>query len=365
MRRRGFEFAVLARETARNFWSAPVPSLVAVAIGVACGLAVPLMTAIEVGSIVREDLAAVAAGTNTMSITGENRGPISAGRCDQLNAVSGVLAAGGIASREHATVASRPNESLQLIRGTAGLARILWPGDQLNHLESTAFIAGSSSGTTFGIADGTLLALLTETDPNSTQPVLVGQVAAPSTRSPTLDSSLFEAVPPVGAVTECLVESVPGARAKVEAVLVGWFPVGSGTSVSPYFQLSDPGPTAEQRINDRITKHLPLAAIAIALITMIGLWYSRKSEFALYRSLGLRNLQFLALLVLETFALVLLPVILGISVSLYLSPERIGSLGLQLAMLDSLRVISFIPLIPLVAYVALIRSINLDALKGR
>jgi hypothetical protein len=300
-----------------------------------------------------------------MSLSGENRRPISAGRCDQLNALTGVIAAGGIVSRDAVRVATRPNESVELIRGTAGLAAILWPGVQLDQSEGVDFVSGSRNAETYGLDNGVYLALSDGNDWAMTEPVLVSQVADPSTRKRSLDSAFFEAVPPDGSIVECLVEASPGARKKVEAILVGWFPPESGTSVSPYFQLIDPGSTAEQKLQNRITQHLPWAALLVIVTAVIGIWHSRRQDFALYRSLGLRNTQFLFFLVLESALLVLIPVSLGLFIALFFMEGEIGSLAVRLSLLDGLRLVFLLPLIPLVSYPLLIRSISLDTLRGR
>ncbi|TFD00504.1 FtsX-like permease family protein [Cryobacterium sinapicolor] len=365
MPRRGFGLGVLARETVRNLGSAPALLTLAVIMGLASGLAVPLVTAMEVGSVVRDDLAAVAAGTNTLSVAGENRGPISAARCDQLNAISGVISAGGVVSRASVNVASRPNESLELVRGTVGLAAIFWPGDQLDPSKSVAFVSGSRNAVTFGITEGAPIAFSKVADQSTTTTIVLSQIAAPSTRKTALDSAFFEVVPPVGSIVECLVEASPGARDKVESILVGWFPLTSATSVSPYFQLTDPGSTTEQKLHDRLSQHFPLAALIVTFTTVIAVWYSRRSEFALYRSLGLKKVQFLLLLVLETVVLVFVPIHLGLSLSLYFLTGQLGSLVVQLALLDGTRLLSLLPLIPLLSFLLLIRSIRLDTLKGR
>jgi hypothetical protein len=176
---------------------------------------------------------------------------------------------------------------------------------------------------------------------------------------------VLQSVPPRGGTYECLVESEPGARARVEAVLLGWFP-GTATAVTPYFLLPDTGRTPQQEAGARTSAWFPLAAAGLVALGMLAWWVIRRSEFALYGVMGLGRDGLVLMLLAEWAMLCLLPGSIGLANALGSSAALLADAAVaQAAVLDVLRYLASIAIVPLVGAALFARVTSFDALKGK
>lgn len=363
-RQRGFSAFSVAREAWLNLSASLGPSLGVAVVSLVVGAGLPAVAGFEVSEIVRDADQAIAAGTNMMSLTAEDRAPLSASRCDELNNVDGVLTAGGIVSRSAAYAATRPNEPLQLIHGTVGAASALWP--MLTEPTGTAgVLVGADTASLFGLSVGSRLMLSESAGTSPSVSVLVDQVAGKTVRDVTLDGAIFVSVAPTGMITECLVEAQPGARQQVEAVLIGWFRADLKVAVSPYFVSNAPGSLPADELRGRLTQYLPALAFVLLFVSLAGYWFARRSELALYRTLGISRPQLLGMLATEALLLVLIPVNLGFALSVFMLVPFAEALAIRVAAADAIRFSALLPLLPLAGFLLVARSIRIDALKGR
>lgn len=360
---RGFAVAVTVGEAVKNLGSTVALSATVAVLSMAIGVAVPTATAIEVGSIERDARRATSAGINVMSVTVENRGPISAARCEDLGRVSGVLSAGGIVARESISLITRPHEALELIRATPGAVRVLWP-NQRTQASASSVIAGSIVATLHGLGENSILGYRVARG-SEVNYAIVGATAPASARGERLDNTIVIASAPVGVVTECLVESMPGARDDVLLALEGWFPRDAGVVISPFYLPDSSWSSPDERLETRMSQQFPLLGAVALTAAVLAVWFARRADFALYRHLGMSRRRLLLMQVAEAVMLVILPASLGLTVSLFLLASDPLPLVVYLTSLDALRLVTLLMLVPLVGGALLLRATRLDALKGR
>lgn len=209
------------------------------------GIGVPAVALMEVASIRSDADAEIRAGSNVLRVLGEGRTPLSASRCEGLNGVPGVLAAGGLQRRESVIPVARPGDVITRMTGTPSLGRVLWPSLSAGGAHESV-VAGSATADTFGLTTDANFAFTTRADPTPGVAV-VGRIGERSDRDPQLDSAFFIATPPVGDIIECLVEAEPGARAAVESLARGWFASSGETAVTPYYLATTERTSPEQR----------------------------------------------------------------------------------------------------------------------
>lgn len=356
---RTFAGVVIVRETVANLLAHRILSGLLASVGIIAPCLALVLAISEVNGIAAREQELVDRGATVFSITAVDREPLSASRCDALNGIGGVIAAGGIVGVESLHALLPDYRFLPLASATPGLARIYWPESAAR---GTGVTVGAGTASDFGLVAGSLLAVSGGEDARY---LPVADAAAPSPRSEAYDLALLEAVAPAGGTYECLVEGRPGAGRDLEAALVGWFP-GVPTSIHPYFSLPDTGRTPAAEMRDRLSFWLPLAAAGLVTAALLTWWMMRRPELALYAVLGLNRNALLLMLVVDWAVLAVLPGSIGITVASVVSSGLINGVPVPAAaVLDIGRYLVALVPIPVLGYLALARVSAFDSLKGR
>jgi hypothetical protein len=354
----GFSGEVIVREAYANVLAHRVLAGILVLIAAVAPLIAVTLDLVDLHGSVEHEGELVARGSTVFSVTAVDRDFLPAARCDALGTLTGVTSAGGITAVDQVHSALADRRFLSLVSATPGLAFVLWPGTA----PVDGVVVGAAIGSELGLVAGAVLPIA---QADAIRTLSVGAVADPSTRSADYDLLVLQSVPPRGGTHECLVESEPGARARVEAVLLGWFP-GTATAVTPYFLPPDTGRTPQQEANERTSEWFPLAAAGLVALGMLAWWVIRRSEFALYGVMGLGRDGLVLMLVTEWVMLCLLPGSIGLanalgsSAALFDAPPVV-----QAATLDVVRYLASILIIPLLGAALLTRVTAFDALKGK
>ncbi|MCU1441314.1 MAG: hypothetical protein JWP85_2311 [Rhodoglobus sp.] len=354
----GFARRVIVREAYANALAHRALAGILVLIAAIAPLAAVTLDIVDVHGSVERERELAARGSTVFSVTAVDRQLLPATRCDALGTVTGVASAGGITAVERVHSALTDRRPLTFVSATPGLAAVLWPGTTA----VDGVIVGASIGSQLGLVAGAVLPIAQAVAIRS---LPVGAVAQPSTRSADYDLLVLQSVPPRGGTYECLVESEPGARARVEAVLLGWFS-GTATAVTPYFVPPDTGRTPQQEASERTSAWFPLAAAGLVALGMLAWWVIRRSEFALYGVMGLSRDGLVLMLVTEWAMLCLLPGSIGLANALGSSAALLDDAPVaQVAALDVVRYLASISVIPLLGTALLTRVTAFEALKGK
>ena len=351
----GFSRAMIAREAYANVLAHRALSSILALIAAVAPLVALTVEISEVSGSLQRQSELAARGENVFSVTSIDRSPLSAARCDALGTVSGVAAAGGVTSVEQLSTGVGEARSVALVSATPGLPSVYWP-DASPHAGT---VAGAAVARDLGLVDGAFLPV------RARDPIPIAAVAQPSPRSSDFDLIVARRVPPRGGTDECLVESEPGARQRVEAVLLGWFPE-SATAVAPYFLAPETGRTPQAEVSGRVSAWFPLAAAVLTGFGMLAWWVIRRSEFALYGVLGLDPRGLALMLVVEWGILCLLPGAVGLanslgaSAALLVEPPVVHAAALGVA-----RYLAAISVVPIIGAALLTRVTAFDAIKGR
>lgn len=352
----------VATEAVRNLWAnAFFTGIIALA-AVVVGFAVPAVTLWEVASIRTDAESEVRAGVNVLRVTGEDGALLPAGRCEALNSVPGILAAGGLAVRSTVFPAARPSDVVTLISGTPTLGQVLWPS-HAPQTTTSSVVVGSTTAETYGLTSGSTFGYEVRGDPTPLAAV-VDRSGVASTRDPQLDTSVLIATAPTGRVRECLVEALPGARTAVEGMLNGWFDATDGTVVSPFYLPVTSSASPDERLAARTTQYVPAIAALVLVSGMVSAWFSRRAEYSLYRMLGLNRRGSLLMQTVEMTVAVIVPLCAGL-VTAMLAMEEYENLDVILATGDGIRMLALLIPAPLLGWLLMRPVTKTDALHGR
>jgi hypothetical protein len=349
-----FRRVTVAGEALANLRAHRLLTGLVVAVGLVTPAAALALSLTDVHGIVARQEQLVARGSTVFSITTTDRTTLPAERCDEANRVSGVRAAGGIVDSEPVHVLLPDYRYVQLLSVTPGLPLVYWP----DGTAADGTIAGSVIAADFGLVPGATLPV-SGPEPRD---LAIGVTEAAASRSRDYDLVLAQVVTPTGSTYECLVESLPGAQRRVEAVLTGWFP-GVPTLVTPYFAPADSGRSPQEELATRLSAWFPVAAALIVAGAVLASWTIRRPEFALYAILGLGRGGLLLMVLVEWAALALLPGSVGLVAGSLVATG--GTVEATVAALDIGRYLVGVAAIPALGLVALTRVSAFDALKGR
>jgi hypothetical protein len=230
----------------------------------------------------------------------ESSSKLDTKRCDALQGLPGIQAAGAVMTVSREPVGSHADTYVYEQTVTPGMITVMFgsppPDDAVGAV-------GSDAAELVGITDEGLI---------STSSGTLSTVASlGAARLPEWDSRISIIAPPEGVSTECYVASEPASTREVELLLNGWFDSGSPPLVGPIYR-----PEPENNL-DAIVGYIPWIAATIAplilVLTMVGFWWTRRAEFALYVACGFGNRLLLAMRTLEAGLLTLVPYICGVA----------------------------------------------------
>lgn len=296
----------LAREAWRNVTANAVRSLVVVVIGAAAvgTLAfLDLHQAADLAAFVRDY---TAAGGYVAVVSGQGE-RLSAGRCEQLNGLAHVVAAGGVRPLGTLSVASAPGVLFQSAAVTEGALRV-WARASVAAATPglPSYILGTAAANELGLRAGSYLAV-------AGQPVSrVSAVLDMQRRNPQAQRWLLEVTPASGTVDECWVELDRNGYQPGLASLAAWFATGSKEPVvRPYIRSGEFTRAPAQEFAERPQRFgwLVVGGL-IGAVVLLSAWF-RRAELGLYLAVGTSRLDLLGMLALESLLLVAAGAILG------------------------------------------------------
>jgi hypothetical protein len=353
----GFGLGLAGVEAWEQVKSRPAVWLVTGLMAALAGAMVVYASAGEVAGLTREQSALEDAGRYGYTVQNRDGAGVPAARCDQLTAVDGVEAAGGVMSSERVVLEQDRSQGLTAVEATPGYLNVVWPT-----VQGTDAVAGAGTAEHFGLVPG---ARITLDRPRAGRlNVAVGEVAPASTREPARDNAVIVPATAQGLVPNCYVIAAPGAYDSVGALLTGHFSptqVVVGPFTAQVRQVVDP----DERLDRRSSRTLPLAA-AGALVVLHGIVALMvRGEAAIYRLSGITWAGSATMCLVRWVAMVLLPAAMGTGVAVIaLAPEMTAPAVVHLAWLDSARFFLLLPVAAVASFATWLFLRPLAALKS-
>lgn|GEM_PF-5763068 len=353
--------STIVDETAANFASRPFRRVVIVFVALVAPLSLMVITCVEVqSSIVREEMR-TDLGSHVFTVSNDQNRPLDAGRCDQLNTVSGVMTAGGVLASSAFSVPTDPGYLGDYVRVTPGYLRVLWPSVEKSELVKVG--VGSSLAANFGLVSGAHLAIVANSQPLFFR---VDYVAVEDRRFPTFSRAIVVVEAPTGSVLSCYVEVQAGASDDVATVLAGWFADSGQVTVTSIWSADQSQPTLQDELASRISQWVPFILAATVILVWCFSWMMRRQEISVYRMLGLSTAQLVLMSLIEWSLALLAPAAAALLVAvIFAARTHVAGLALGITGIDFSRYISLLLLAPLLALLALLSVKPLDAVKGR
>ncbi|UJP09307.1 hypothetical protein L2X99_12800 [Microbacterium sp. KUDC0406] len=279
-----------------------------------------LLVAAEVRAASQLHESLVERGATGFAVTSTTADGLSSVRCEQLNNVAGVDAAGARAS-----TTQRSSSALVMRVVTPGYVKAVMPTVNSN----PKVVAGDKVAASNRLVAGSRLTQ--EELPGETLQVSI--VAPPTPRDPRASSELLLVQPPVGQAQECFVIAEDGASAGVEALLTTWF-LHDGVDVSPLRPSSGSEITAQALMEARASRIVPAAVAVGCVVFLLLFWMVRISDFALYRMLGADRGAVAAQLVIEASMLLFGPAASGMAFALLASVTSTNPLITRIMLLS-------------------------------
>ena len=350
---------ILKSEALANLRSSPLVSLSTIIVSCLIGFIAAQLSFNEVNGIMQSWKKRIDAGQTVLTVTTPSTAGLPGDRCEQLNSLNSVVAAGGRVASKTVKPDILPSKVFQLEEVTPGFSKVIWPG--LPPATNTNVVASKDLAASLGLTAETFISTT-----DSQVPHLVTAVPELPPRIQQFQNSLAITVASASAIEACLVEVEPGALNDMEAVLTGWFatdqPVRVMKLVQPRETDVDPG----QELAARISKVIPLGAggtIAVFAFTML---WSRRIEYANYVLAGATREDVVRMHRAESILLYFVPLSMGIFVFLlanssYLLGETVVLMAL---LIDCSAMLVTASLVIPVAKSYLSRIDAIKALKG-
>lgn len=362
-----FRSGRLVVEELQNIWATKLSSLTVLGIGLAMGLLAPTLSCVDSLRIMELNDRFVEAGVNVLVVTRNENLPLPAQRCEALNRLTGVIAAGGIDTARVLYLSSRPGQPISFLYGTRHASNLIWSNDPESALAGASIVVGSELGRSYGLRPGYLAGIVSTTVPrDTTQTVRVDHVARSTVRTTTADTTMF-VVRPSETVSRCLVEVTPQAADYFASILTGWWDPIEDVVISAHFiDTSRAYAPLSTQLENRASRWAPMAALATLALISIGYVRSRKWDFATYRRLGLTLKGVVVFALIDTGVLILLPVLIGASLWLaFLAPVDIAGTAGRLATLDLAMLVVSLPLIAPILTAVIARTNPTDVFAER
>ncbi|MDQ4502616.1 ABC transporter permease [Sinomonas sp. ASV322] len=260
----------------------------------------------------------IAAGSTVLTVASASPEGLSAARCEQLNELDSVVAAGGRSSSSSVTSALLPSRRFTIDVATPHYARVVWPG--LGEGADSSVVASSTVAQELGLGIGAAV-----TVQGVTSPYEVSAVAPAAPRIPQLQNSLVVAEATAPRVEACLVEAVPSAATDVEALLTGWFPGPDPVAVLRLVPPKDADQDPQSELTRRISIAVPIGAGAGAAALACVLLWARRGDFATYRLAGATRREAFDLFLIEFAHLYAVPLAAGAAAQLALRSPELGT----------------------------------------
>lgn len=287
-----WQVRALLQESSRNLGPRHL-ALGAVVCALFLGLGI--LTIAQASHSLRQQEARVSAGALVWSASGTEEAPIDGRTCEALNGASGIDAAGGVAlTRPPSVHRYKGSPPIVVEAVTPGVLRVWDPRTGRTDvtvgraLEATQLL---SVGSTLISADGERITVGSRTPQN----LAVSRLA----------SGLLVPVEPGVALAECWVRFAPGSVEHAEAAMRHVF-TGTHARITPFLTPVTGVATPSEQWHAFADSHPWLVAGALASLVALLTTWTRRSEFAVYRTFGTRR-SALSLMLLVELVLVVVP----------------------------------------------------------
>lgn len=363
--RRRVSKSFLVGEGVRNVVSSRFVTAVLALTCLAASVATAIFVTTETSEIEGRWAEGIAAGRFVWTVPERVPGLVTAERCDALNGVEGIKAAGSVVRTDKVSPDNSPGTRYSLDSVTVHYLDVLWP-DQPNLARSGGLVSGGDAASQLGLRDG-VSAAFTTLGGDARWRAVIGAVALnPSARDDAASGHLYQVVPPRGPVATCLVDAEPGADRAVQQLLLSWFPQDGEPVVRPFLETSSViGQPPEIEYRQRVSRWAWTLGLGVMAIAMLGVWYARREELALYQLLGLRRRHVLVVLMTELVVSMLLPTQVGFALAELIFRQSLDSAVVRQELVNSdLRLVAGLVLIPALTLLLLRPTRLLDRLKG-
>lgn len=273
------------------------------------------------------------AGSTTFAVASPVSGGLPSPRCDALQEIDSVVAAGGRISSRSTDLTVIPSQRVQVDVVTPGFPRTMWP--ELALTGDLSLVAGSDVSRRLSLESGNYI---DTSKPETTYQV--STVAKHAARISRFNNSLVVTSPTDQLVQECYVEAFPGSVDDVERLLGEWFEPHLAVSVTKVLPPRGTDPDPEVDYQSRVGRFLPiLCGLMVSMLSLSMLW-ARRQEFALYRLLGASHAEAFGIFLVEFLAIYLVPVTIGVTAMALTNLDRLNSLVMLTAAMDYATLVS-------------------------
>jgi len=311
---------------------------------------------------VRAAASAHSVGVDSFSIRATAQRPIDSARCDELRTVEGVEGAGAVLRSRTAHPAQDASYTAPIVTATPGYAAVAFPGLRP---AGGSVVAGADAAKRLRLAAGGSIQLVTSD--SAAQSFSLTATAPSSAMVPGLDDAVVVASAERGTVSECVVTARLGSRAAVEAILRDWFPT-KDVSIVDLRRADGLALDPDSALRNRVSALGPLAAGGMLLLFGIISAWTRRSEFGLYRMLGMRWTWVLVYCLVEAGLTVWLPVaggFLAFASFAAFSGDSIDGVVASAMIRDFVTLGAVVSVLPLCSTAAVMRFNPIDISKGR
>jgi hypothetical protein len=355
-----FPYRLAATEALANLRASPLRTAICLVVAGLAGAFAVAAPAFDVGRIAAYDEELIRQGVNLFTVYRDDGLGLDAARCDSLRSLPAVRAAGGVANATRVVSAVDAGVSFDLIEASPGFAATMWPAWQQEADDGLA-AAGARVADRLGISDSGFVAHLDRGEIGRT----LVRAADGTARAPELSNAVVVPVAPVGRLAQCWVESQPGSRAQVEALLVGWFDEPARMLVTAAMRDEQIAASPADQLADRPSQWSPLVVAAVIVIFQAALWLARRTEIGLYGLLGLRRGRLAAMVSADFLFSTAVPLAAGSLIATCWLAPRLDGAVLAAITWDCLRLAALLPLAVL-AIVAMLSMVKpFDAIRGR
>lgn len=344
----------LVNEIAANIASRKLRTLLSLTIaalfgGVVAVAAVTTGTAADIEREQREFL-----GEFVVAVVAQDGAPLDAVRCDAVAGLPGVKGAGGIMTRSPRI--SVDGSRVDTATVTPKFVTVAWPSKQTD--SPLDVIAGRAVTQRMYLYDHVRLEWADAGDVSSLR---VDRAATERSRIPEMDGALALAAPPAGTVERCLVDIDPQWYQAVRAVLTTW-DMGAPSIQGPLWVASDTDVDPDSGL-----KRHRVTALWAAVVIIVGGWRAfdvrlRRTDFGLYRVLGVRRRQVVAMVAVEHLLTTVVPLAVGFTVVMTLMHPAGAALRLAFSDGGLMVGLAFFAAIP--AAIPALTSRVIDSFKG-
>lgn len=359
--RSGFTIPETLREAAGNLRASPARTAALIIATLLMSAAATATAAADTAAQEADFDKQVAAGSTTWTLTSGNGTPLPVPRCDALNTVTGIHAAGAIMAATDIYPVTAPTTRITLLTVSPGYLAAAFP----NVSPDTTVLAGTGAATRLGLGDGATLDYRTTTDATApTTTLTVAQAATERGRIDGINDAILIASPATGTSDGCLAAVDPGAWTVSALVVQGWFAAAHRPLAAPLVLPNDLVADPDRGLRARPSRYVGIAAGLAILVMLTAAWLSRRNEYALYRMLGLTRLRLVAMLTVDTIALGVIPLqaaagLVALAYATHADPVVAAVLS------ECFKAVSITAITPLIG-VAILGPIDVrDSLKGK